>query len=145
MRVFSEWCGDQTRELVDKTDKREDVLRRVVVVVQLSEEISLRKGVSKSQTPEGTGDTYSSAYADVHRVGGDGGRNLDVCGQLAKHVDKKTRPGVIEGGPELGGRRCDIERVVDGVGCARRRAFQLGRHGREEKDCLRGREVQRLK
>ena len=43
MRVFGERGRDQTRELMDETDKREDVLGRVVVV-QLSEEVPLRKG-----------------------------------------------------------------------------------------------------
>jgi len=73
---------------------------------------------SVSNTGRNGRNTHGSAYADVHSVGGDGCGDLDVRGQLAKDVDEKTGSGVVEGGPEAGGRRRDVKRVVDRAGVA---------------------------
>lgn len=73
---------------------------------------------SVSNTERNEGNTHGGAYANVHGVRSDGSRDLDVGGQLAKHVDEKTGAGVVESGPEARGRRRDVKRVVDRAGVA---------------------------
>jgi hypothetical protein len=139
--VFFLGLWNEFDELVDETDEGENVFGGLVTV-ELVEQEAL-ENVSVWQATMNERNTHDGAYPDAHGAGGDIDRDRGVAGEAAERVDEEPGAGVIEGGPEAGSDRHDVEVGID-VGGRGGWSFHLGgRHGRKEQESFGGRKVQR--